>query len=71
MAQFAANRTLVGTFADTFANLRADITVAIKRRSVFRNTYNELAQLTDRDLSDLGLSRSTIKSVAYEAAQKV
>ncbi|MGO4917211.1 DUF1127 domain-containing protein [Pseudogemmobacter sp. W21_MBD1_M6] len=38
------------------------------RYTVYRNTINELSALSDRDLSDLGLGRSMIKSVAYEAA---
>ncbi|WP_092647499.1 DUF1127 domain-containing protein [Jannaschia faecimaris] len=35
---------------------------------VYRRTMNELAALSNRDLADLGLSRSMIHSVAYEAA---
>ena len=35
---------------------------------VYRNTIAELAALSNRDLADLGLSRSMISSVAHEAA---
>ena len=38
------------------------------KRKVFRATYHELSSLTDRDLSDLGISRSNIKRLALEAA---
>ncbi|WP_209427043.1 DUF1127 domain-containing protein [Pararhodobacter sp. SW119] len=34
----------------------------------FRQTYAELDALSTRELSDLGLSRSMITRVAYEAA---
>ena len=34
----------------------------------YRETYNELAQMSDRELRDIGLNRSMIHSVAYEAA---
>lgn len=35
---------------------------------IYRTTVNELSALTNRDLADLGLSRSMISSIAYEAA---
>jgi uncharacterized protein YjiS (DUF1127 family) len=36
---------------------------------IFRNTVHELASLDDKDLSDLGIRRSDIKAVAWEAAR--
>ncbi len=36
---------------------------------IFRNTVRELERLNDKDLSDLGIRRSDIKSVAWQAAQ--
>ncbi|WP_193141486.1 MULTISPECIES: DUF1127 domain-containing protein [unclassified Meridianimarinicoccus] len=38
------------------------------RRATYRVTINELSVLSDRDLNDLGLSRSDIPAVAREAA---
>ncbi|MBV1927177.1 MAG: DUF1127 domain-containing protein [Rhodobacteraceae bacterium] len=38
------------------------------KRKVFRATYHELSALSDRDLRDLGIPRSTIKRLAMEAA---
>lgn len=35
--------------------------------TIYRNTLAELQSLSSRELADLGLSRSNIKSVAYEA----
>lgn len=46
------------------ASMRADYA----KWRVYRNTVNELSALTNRDLADLGLSRSMISSIAYEAA---
>ena len=36
--------------------------------SVYRRTYNELSSLSARDLNDLGINRSTIRSIALESA---
>jgi uncharacterized protein YjiS (DUF1127 family) len=35
---------------------------------VYRTTLSELSALSNRDLADLGIHRSTIKSVALKAA---
>ena len=37
-------------------------------RRVFRTTYTELNALTTRDLADLGIERSEIRRLAWEAA---
>lgn len=41
---------------------------ARQRYRVYRETVRELNMLSDRDLNDLGLHRSTIDSIAIEAA---
>ncbi|MFK7879079.1 DUF1127 domain-containing protein [Roseobacter sp.] len=51
------------------ASLLQDTSARYARYRVFRQTYSELAQLTDRDLADLGISRSMIRSLAMEAAE--
>ncbi|WCR09007.1 DUF1127 domain-containing protein [Paracoccus fistulariae] len=38
------------------------------RRAVYRQTVRELSALTTRELDDLGISRSMIRSLAQEAA---
>ncbi|SHM70994.1 DUF1127 domain-containing protein [Roseibium suaedae] len=35
----------------------------------FRNTYDELSQLSNRELSDLGISRGDIMSLARNASR--
>lgn len=41
---------------------------ALSRRRVYHRTYAELNALTTRELEDLGISRSMISRLAYEAA---
>ena len=38
------------------------------RRRLYRETLRELGQLSNRELSDLGLHRSMIRRVAWQAA---
>ncbi len=56
------------TFGERFAAFRAVLADKAAKRKVYRTTYNELSTLTDRDLNDLGLSRSMIKGISLEAA---
>ncbi|MCT4372442.1 DUF1127 domain-containing protein [Yangia mangrovi] len=41
---------------------------ALARRRLYKQTFSELASLSNRELSDLGLHRSMIRRVAYQAA---
>ncbi|WP_417249871.1 DUF1127 domain-containing protein [Celeribacter sp.] len=54
-----------------FSGLFARIAERVARYRVYRETQLELNQLTDRELADLGISRSTIPAVAHEAAYGV
>ncbi|SDE51024.1 DUF1127 domain-containing protein [Limimaricola pyoseonensis] len=56
-------------FGQRIAEFRASLADRIARQKIYRSTYNELQSLTDRDLADLGISRSAIKGIAIEAAQ--
>ena len=38
------------------------------QRRTYNTTVRELAALGDRDLADLGIHRSNIRAIAYEAA---
>ena len=42
--------------------------VKFVRYRLYRQTVNELTALSGRELADLGLNRSEIKRVAYQAA---
>lgn len=39
-----------------------------KRRAAYHRTFNELSQLSDADLNDLGISRYGIHFIAKDAA---
>ena len=53
----------------TFFHLKRDaMRQALAKRKVYRATLSELSALTDRDLRDLGIPRSSIKRLAMEAA---
>jgi uncharacterized protein YjiS (DUF1127 family) len=60
--------------AERFLASVATLTEKVAARYAHYRAYNhsvaELRRLSDRDLSDLGLNRSMIKSVALEAADK-
>ena len=36
----------------------------LRRQNAYRNTYNQLQRLTDRELADIGIARGDIKNVA-------
>jgi uncharacterized protein YjiS (DUF1127 family) len=55
-------------FADRVSGFRANLADKIAKRKVFLTTLRELQALSDRDLTDLGLSRSDIQGIAREAA---
>ena len=53
---------------DRLSHLMGSLVEKQRRRKVYRETIKELNALTGRELSDLGISRSAIRSVAFEAA---
>jgi uncharacterized protein YjiS (DUF1127 family) len=56
------------TVRDRATALVRSVQGAIERRRLYNQTLRELSALTERDLADLGLHRSTITEVAREAA---
>lgn len=54
--------------SSSFGGLFKSISERFARYRVYRETMQELSQLNDRDLADLGLSRASLRAVAYEAA---
>ncbi len=51
------------------ADLRAYLAERIATYRLYRATLSELDGLTDRDLNDLGLSRSDLAHLAWTSAQ--
>jgi uncharacterized protein YjiS (DUF1127 family) len=59
---FAAN---LGTW---IRNAGRDLNEEMQRRRVYRKTFAELDGLSDRDLGDIGVSRTQIGDIARDAA---
>lgn len=65
---FTSNQATSVGIADRAASFIEDIQGRMTRYKTYRVTLAELSQLSARDLADLGIHRSMIKSTAYEAA---
>lgn len=68
MAYVNSTRTARFGLSDRIAATVASVKLALQRRAIFQRTLHELNALSDRDLADLGLDRSQIRSIAREAA---
>ncbi len=55
-------------FADRLAFVKDIVLTAFNQRRVYTRTVAELNSLTDRELTDLGISRLGITEIAREAA---
>lgn len=64
------NQTRAGqlSVSDRVVGLFAGFSAALQRRRIYSQTLNELRSLSDRDLNDLGISRSMIVEIARDAA---
>jgi uncharacterized protein YjiS (DUF1127 family) len=68
MAYVNTTRATQSTLADRIGNFFAAMKAAFARRRIYDQTVRELRMLSDRDLTDLGISRSMIMSIANDAA---
>ena len=68
MAYITTSRTGGITLSQRLAALRETFVAARAQRKIYTTTINELEMLSNSDLADLGISRSSIKSIALEAA---
>jgi len=59
------------SFAERFEALRAAFTENRRKARIYRATLDELNVLTDRELADIGVSRSEIRSIAANAAAEL
>jgi len=57
------------SLGERFNTLRQAIAEKRAQSRAYRITFNELDRLSDRELADLGIARSNIRGIAYEAAQ--
>lgn len=58
------------SFGQGLSGLRINLAERFARYRAYRTTLNELAQLTNRELADMGLHHSDIRQIAHEAAYK-
>ena len=68
MAYVNTNSIARKGFADRLAFVKDAVLTAINQRRVYTRTVAELNALTDRELTDLGISRLSIPEIAREAA---
>jgi uncharacterized protein YjiS (DUF1127 family) len=64
-------RSAFGALFSRIGAVFHDVQDMIGRYRVFRQTYDELSALSDRQLADLGLHRSMITRIAMDASQGV
>lgn len=68
MAYVNSSRAASFSLADRFSGFLALTKASLARRAVYKQTVRELMVLSDRELSDLGIGRADIYTVAREAA---
>lgn len=71
MAYVSTNVSTTALVSSRISAFFADMAERAERRRIYHVTQNELYSLSSRDLADLGINRSNIKSIAYEAAYKI
>ncbi|SHJ03533.1 Uncharacterized conserved protein YjiS, DUF1127 family [Shimia gijangensis] len=57
--------------ADRLVGFASNLVERFKKARAFRKTMNELYGLTNAQLADMGLNRSMIRRVAYQAVYEV
>ena len=70
MAHVELNRTATPVASRGFADLFGTLVARFERYRKVRETIAEMSALSDRELKDLGLSRSEIRRLALEAASE-
>ncbi|MGI1661077.1 DUF1127 domain-containing protein [Palleronia sp. KMU-117] len=68
MAFTQTTRGSMAPVGSAAASIFGSIAERVRRYRMYRQTLAELHTLTDRELADLGLSRSMVRSLAYQAA---
>jgi len=68
MAYAVQNKGAALSITARLGEVFGQATEAYRAWSMYRRTYNELSSLSARELDDLGINRSTIRSIALESA---
>ena len=66
---YVNSRSASLSISDRVSSVVKMVKDAVARRRLYTQTIAELSALSDRDLTDLGLSRSSIADVARVAAE--
>ena len=61
------NTTTTHSITSRLQQILSDIAARYRTHRLYRETLNELASLSDRELADLGIHRSQIRDVARTA----
>ena len=69
MAYFNDVLSSNGTIAQWISNKLEALREERRLRAVYRQTYRELSELSQRELADLGIDRANIREIALEAAR--
>jgi uncharacterized protein YjiS (DUF1127 family) len=64
----ASNATLIERLLATVSTALTAAAARQAKRRVYNTTLHELGALSNRDLADLGISRSEVRRIAWEAA---
>jgi len=70
MAYALSNTTTGFSLSGKLNQLSEAWKAASAKRAVFNKTYNELQALSDRDLADIGITRTDIADLARQEAIK-
>ncbi len=70
MAFITSHQSAPASFFDRVSAAISSIKQARRDQRMFRKTLSELRALSDRELSDLGLSRSNLFEVAQNSVYK-
>lgn len=63
-----ARSNLIERLMATVTSAFAAISARHAKRRVYKTTLSELGELSNRDLADLGIARSEVRRIAWQAA---
>lgn len=69
MTYFTDTNVAVSAQPSRIAAFFDAITLKMRQRKVYNQTFNELCTMTSRDLADLGLSRGDFRRISKESAE--
>lgn len=71
MAFASTDQSAVQGSNDRLATVVSDLLERFRKARLYRKTLNELSALPNAQLADMGLHRSMLKRVAYQAVYEV